>query len=161
MTRASRSSRSSARRLTTRCSPCPKRYSDDFYTVIGGEDGEGAVIVSHTPDRVDFWEYLADRTINLIPVDTLEEVLDVVDAYTQTIGIWPASLHDEIRHKAALHGGQRIVELGYVFNGAGLVGPQDGIEPMRRIVKWIISEKPLPGRVPFWEATADDIKVVA
>jgi len=32
---------------------------------------------------------------------------------------------------------------------------------MRRIVKWIISEEPLPGRVPFWEAGADDIKVVA
>ena len=65
------------------------RLSDDFYTVIGGEDGEGAVIVSHTSDRVEFWEYLADRTVNLIPVDTLEEVLDVVDAYTQTVGIFP------------------------------------------------------------------------
>ena len=137
------------------------RFSDDFYTVIGGKDGEGAVIVSHTSDRVDFWEYLADRTINLIPVDTLDEVLDVVDAYTQTIGIWPESLHDEIRHKGALHGGQRFVNLGFVFNGAGLVGPQDGIEPMRRIVKWIISEKALPGRKPFWEATADDIQVIA
>ena len=137
------------------------RLSDDFYTVIGGEDGEGAVIVSHTEDRVDFWEYLADRTINLVPVDTLDEVLDVVDAYTQTVGIWPPSLHETVRHKGALHGGQRFVELGFVFNGPGLVGPQDGIEPMRRIVKWIISEEPLPGRKPFWDATAEDIKVIA
>jgi hypothetical protein len=137
------------------------RLSDDFYTVIGGSDGEGAVIVSHTPDRVEFWEYLADRTINMIPVDTLDEVLDVVDAYTQTVGIFPKSLHDTVRHKGALFGGQRFVELGYAFNGPGLVGPQDGIEPMRRIVKWIISEEPLPGRVPFWEATSEDIKVIA
>lgn len=137
------------------------RLSDDFYTVIGGQNGEGAVIVSHTPDRVDFWEYLADRTINMIPVDTLDEVLDVVDAYTQTVGIFPKSLHETFRHKGALFGGQRFVELGFAFNGPGLVGPQDGIEPMRRIVKWIISEEPLPGRVPFWEATEDDIKVIA
>ena len=137
------------------------RFSDDFYTVIGGQDGEGAVIVSHTEDRVDFWEYLADRTINLVPVDTLDEVLDVVDAYTQTVGIWPESLREVVRHKGALHGGQRFVQLGYVFNGPGLVGPQDGIEPMRRIVKWIISEEPVPGRKPFWEATAEDIKVIA
>ena len=137
------------------------RFSDDFYTIIGGEDGEGAVIVSHTSDRVDFWEYLADRTINLIPVDTLEEVLDVVDSYTQTVGIWPRELHKIVRHKGALHGGQRFVELGYVFNGPGLVGPQDGIEPMRRIVKWIISEEPVAGRLPFWEATSADIQVVA
>jgi len=137
------------------------RLADDFYTVIGGQDGEGAVIVSHTPDRVDFWEYLADRTINMIPVDTLDEVLDVVDAYTQTVGIFPKALHETVRHKGALFGGQRFVELGYAFNGPGLVGPQDGIEPMRRIVKWIISEEPLPGRVPFWQATSDDIKVIA
>ncbi len=137
------------------------RLSDDFYTVVGGEQGEGAVIVSHTSDRVDFWEYLADRTINLIPVDTLDEVLDVVDAYTQTVGVFPQSLHETVRHKGALFGGQRFVELGYAFNGPGLVGPQDGIEPMRRIVKWIISERPLPGRLPFWEATGDEIKVVA
>jgi hypothetical protein len=65
------------------------RLNDDWYTVIGGKDGEGAVIVSHTADRVDFYEYLADRTVNLVPVDTLDEVLQVVDAYTQTVGIFP------------------------------------------------------------------------
>ena len=68
------------------------RLNDDFYTVIGGRDEEGAVLVSHTSDRVEFWEYLADRTINIIPVDTLDEVLDVVDAYTQTVGVWPEGL---------------------------------------------------------------------
>ena len=119
------------------------------------------MLVSHTSDRVDFWEYLADRTINIIPVDTLDEVLDVVDAYTQTVGVWPDNLWDVVRHKGALHGGQRFVELGYGFNGAGLVGPQDGIEPMRRIVKWIVSEKPLPGRPTLWGESAKDVKMLA
>lgn len=137
------------------------RLSDDFYTVIGGQNDEGAVLISHTSDRVDFWEYLGDRTINIIPVDTLEEVLDVVDAYTQTVGIWPQNLWDVVRHKGALHGGQRFVELGYGFNGAGLVGPQDGIEPMRRIVKWIVSEKPGPDKVPLWGDSAGEVKMLA
>lgn len=136
------------------------RLSDDFYTVIGGKEGEGAILVSHTSDRVDFWEYMADRTINMIPVDDLDEVLDVVDAYTQTVGVWPDNLWETVRHKGALHGGQRFVSLGYAFNGAGLVGPQDGIEPMRRIVKWIVSEQPLPGRPKLWEAGAD-VKMLA
>lgn len=136
------------------------RLSDDFYTVIGGKEGEGAILVSHTSDRVDFWEYMADRTINMIPVDDLDEVLDVVDAYTQTVGVWPDNLWETVRHKGALHGGQRFVSLGYAFNGAGLVGPQDGIEPMRRIVKWIVSEQPLPGRPKLWEA-GEDVKMLA
>jgi hypothetical protein len=137
------------------------RLSDDWYTVIGGKDNEGAVIVSHTAERVDFYEHLADRTVNLIPVDTLDEVLDVVDSYTQTVGIFPDNLLEELRHRIALHGGQRVVSLGYSFNGPGLVGPQDGIEPMRRMCKWIISELPLPGVKPLWEYEEGDPAMVA
>jgi len=137
------------------------RLSEDWYTVIGGTEGEGAVIVSHTADRVDFYEYLADRTVNLVPVDTLDEVLDVIDAYTQTVGIFPESLRERVRHLGALCGGQRFVSLGYAFNGPGLVGPQDGIEPLRRMCKWIISEEPLPGRKPFWECAEGEVSMVA
>ncbi|MDB5724198.1 MAG: Long-chain-fatty-acyl-CoA reductase [Novosphingobium sp.] len=136
------------------------RLADDFYTVIGGLDDEGAVLVSHSSDRVEFWEYLADRTINMIPVDTLDQVLEVVDAYTQTVGVWPENLWEVVSHKGAIHGGQRFVELGYGFNGAGLVGPQDGIEPMRRIVKWIVRETPLPGRPTIWGA-GEQVKMLA
>ncbi|ETI64225.1 long-chain-fatty-acyl-CoA reductase [Sphingobium sp. C100] len=138
------------------------RLNEDWYTVIGGQEGEGAVIVSHTADRVDFYEYLADRTVNLIPVDTVDEVLAVVDAYTQTIGIFPETLREELRHKMALHGGQRFVQLGYAFNGPGLVGPQDGIEPLRRMCKWIISEEPLPTqRKPLWECAEGEAAMVS
>jgi Acyl-CoA reductase (LuxC) len=137
------------------------RLSDDWYTVVGGEAGEGAVIISHTADPVDFQDYLADRTVNLIPVDTLDEVLAAVDAYTQTVGIFPETLREKVRHKAALHGGQRFVALGYAFNGPGLVGPQDGIEPLRRMCKWIISEEPLPGRKPIWECAEGEAALVA
>lgn len=138
------------------------RLNDDWYTVIGGQEGEGAVIVSHTAERVDFYEYLADRTVNLIPVDTVDEVLAAVDAYTQTIGIFPESLREELRHKMALYGGQRFVQLGYAFNGPGLVGPQDGIEPLRRMCKWIISEEPLPTqRKPLWECAEGEAAMVS
>lgn len=137
------------------------RLNDDWYTVVGGQDGEGAVIVSHTSEPVSFWEYLADRTVNLIPVDTLDEVLGAVDAYTQTVGVFPDALMPLIRHKAALHGGQRFVSLGYAFNGPGLVGPQDGIEPLRRMCKWIISEQPLPSVKPIWEMSEGDAALVA
>jgi hypothetical protein len=161
-------------RLPSDLSTRPKRYDpqlksnvdvlrlqDDWYTVVGGEQGEGAVIVSHTSDPVAFWEYLADRTVNLIPVDTLEEVLGAVDAYTQTVGVFPDQLMPLVRHKAALHGAQRFVSLGYAFNGPGLVGPQDGIEPLRRMCKWIVSERPGPALKPIWEMQEGDAALVA
>lgn len=77
------------------------------------------------------------------------------------LGVWPENLWDVVRHKGALHGGQRFVDLGYGFNGADLVGPQDGIEPMRRIVRWIVSEKPGPDKVPLWGERAGEVKMLA
>jgi hypothetical protein len=137
------------------------RLTDEWFNVVGGEEGEGAVIVSHTSDPVDFYEYLTHRTVNLIPVDTREEVLDAVDAYTQTVGIFPDELMESLRHDVALHGGQRIVSLGYAFHGPGLVGPQDGLEPLRRMCNWIIAEHPLAGTKPLWECSAEEIAMVA
>jgi Acyl-CoA reductase (LuxC) len=137
------------------------RLNDDWYDVIGGQAGEGAVIVSHTADAVDFVESLADRTVNLVPVDTLDEILGAVDAYTQTVGVFPDDLMPQLRHKMALHGGQRFVSLGYAFNGPGLVGPQDGIEPLRRMCKWIVSEKPTAALKPLWECKEGETALVA
>jgi hypothetical protein len=137
------------------------RLDDDWYEVVGGRDGEGAVIVSHLAEPVNFVESLADRTVNLVPVDTLDEVLGAVDAYTQTVGVFPDDLMPIIRHKMALHGGQRFVSLGYAFNGPGLVGPQDGIEPLRRMCKWIVSERPNYAAKPLWERTEGEIALVA
>jgi hypothetical protein len=118
------------------------RLNDDWYHVVGGRDGEGAVIVSQLPEAVSFSGLLADRTVNLIPVDALDEVLAAVDASTQTVGIYPDSLIASLRHKMALHGAQRFTRLGFGSSGPGLVGPQDGIEPLRRMCKWIITETP-------------------
>ena len=46
-------------------------------------------------------------------------------------------------------------------NGPGLVGPQDGIEPMRRMRKWIVSERPLPHVKPLWELAEGESALVA
>lgn len=137
------------------------RLNDDWFEVIGGLKGEGAVIVSRASEAVDFVESLSDRTVNLVPVDTLEEVLRAVDAYTQTVGVFPDSLMPLVRHKMALHGGQRFVSLGYAFNGPGLVGPQDGIEPLRRMCKWIVSEQPSSAAKPLWERQEGETALVA
>lgn len=137
------------------------RLNDEWFKVIGGQQGEGAVIVSQLAEPVDFVEMLADRTVNLVPVDTLEEVLGAVDAYTQTVGVFPDELMPIVRHKAALHGGQRFVSLGYAFNGPGLVGPQDGIEPVRRMCKWIVCETPTPALKPLWEMQEGEASMVA
>lgn len=115
------------------------RMDDDFFKVIGGEENEGAVIVSQLDEPVDFSQELCGRVVNLVPIDDLQQAVKSVNAYTQTIGIFPEKLKKSIRDDLILHGAQRIVSLGFAPS-ANLATPQDAIEPLRRMCKWVMDE---------------------
>jgi len=127
------------------------RLNDEWFQVVGGEDGEGAVIASQTPEPVDFATKLADRTANLVPVDSLDDVVGAVNAYTQTVGVYPETLKRRLENVLPLYGAQRFVSLGYAVSGTTAC-PQDGIEVHRRMGKWIINEISMPDQVtPPWQ----------
>ncbi|MDB5685846.1 MAG: long-chain-fatty-acyl-CoA reductase, partial [Rhizorhabdus sp.] len=113
-------------------------FAGDAFKVIGG-GAKGAIIVSQDGEPVEFASLLANRVANLVPVDDLETPILAVNAYTQTIGIYPDDLATQLRDRLALHGGQRLISLGYA-TGRPSIGPQDGIEPLRRMCKWVIQE---------------------
>ncbi|MEG1038951.1 MAG: acyl-CoA reductase [Pseudomonas sp.] len=115
------------------------RLDDEWYQVIGGKDGEGAIICSQLPEAVSFAARLDDRTANLVPVDSLDEMMNAVDAYTQTVGVYPEPIKDELKNRLPLHGAQRIVSLGYAA-AMKFAAPQDAIEPMRRMGKWVSNQ---------------------
>lgn len=119
------------------------RLDDLYFKVIGGRDREGAVIVSQIPEPVDFARDLSGRVANIVPVDGVETAIRSVNAYTQTIGIYPDRLKDEIRDRLGLHGAQRVVSLGLALSTM-LSLPQDGIEPLRRMCRWVAGETGRP-----------------
>lgn len=141
-------------RLPPSCSTKPKSYNrelksnvdslrldDDWYRVIGCEEGEGGIIVSQLPRRVEFSAYLQDRTANLVAVDSIDDILLGIDAYTQTIGVWPESLKADLENIVPLYGAQRLVTLGNaLFPGPLLSMAHDAIEPVRRMCKWVANE---------------------
>ncbi|MFX0064214.1 MAG: acyl-CoA reductase [Candidatus Hermodarchaeota archaeon] len=112
---------------------------DEFYRVYGGQQDEGSVIVSQFDEPVDFSHKLCCRVVNLVPIDNLQTAVKSVNAYTQTVGIFPEQLKQELRDDLILHGVQRIVSLGFAPNGS-LVTPQDALEPLRRMCKWVMDE---------------------
>ncbi|WP_425230014.1 acyl-CoA reductase [Sphingomonas sp.] len=125
-------------------------FMDDFYTVVGTRDGEGGVIVSKMPEPVDFAPSLTNRVANFVPVDSIDDVLPRIDSYCQTIGIYPDRFIAEIADRLALAGGQRLVTLGHAAGSlTGFGSPQDGIEPIRRLCKWIFREEAEPGVTPW------------
>ncbi|MFX1283271.1 MAG: acyl-CoA reductase [Promethearchaeota archaeon] len=119
------------------------RMDEDFYKVLGGEHNEGAVIVSQIDEPVDFSPKLCGRVVNLVPVDELQTVVQSVNAYTQTVGIYPERLKQQIRDDLVRSGVQRIVSLGYAAT-ASFATPQDAIEPLRRMCKWVMDEQSVP-----------------
>jgi hypothetical protein len=127
------------------------RLNDEWYNVVGGTRDEGAIIVSRLPEPVEFAARLGKRIANLVPVDNLEEVCAAVDAYTQTVGVYPESLKTELRDRLALYGAQRFTSLGYAAAQA-IACPQDGIESTRELCKWIVCEDCDPAVTPpLWE----------
>jgi len=127
------------------------KMSIGYYEVVGGGP-TGAVIVSQMDEPVDFARLLGNRIANLVPFDSLETPIRSTNAYTQTIGIYPDSLRTELRDRLALHGAQRLVSLGYAGRFAN-IGPHDGIEPLRRMCKWIVDEEYRPESVALASMT--------
>jgi Acyl-CoA reductase (LuxC) len=126
------------------------RLTDDWYRVFGGEDAEGAIIVSQIDEPVHYSTMLSGRVANVVPVDSIEKVTDAVNAYTQTIGIYPESLKHKLRDRLPLFGAQRLTSLGYAAS-VNFTIPQDAMEPVRRMCKWIVDEECDPDRVfPLW-----------
>jgi hypothetical protein len=117
------------------------RFDDEWYDVIGGERGEGAIIVSKLPRKVDFAAYLADRTANFVAVESIDDILLGIDAYTQTIGVWPESLKAQLENVVPLYGAQRLVTLGNALYNGPLIGlAHDAMQPVRQMCKWIANE---------------------
>ena len=129
------------------------RMTADFYRVIGGQQREGAIVVSQFDEAVDYSPMLSGRVANIVPVDDIDKVTAAVNSYTQTIGIYPESLKRRLRDTLPLFGAQRLTSLGYACNVA-IASPQDAIEPIRRMCKWIVDEECDPQTViPLWQLT--------
>jgi hypothetical protein len=134
------------------------RMMDEDYKVFGGRSNEGAVIVSQEDAPVDFSRDLACRVGNIVPVDDLQTAIRSVNAYTQTIGIYPESLKARLRDQLAFQGGQRLVSLGAAGTMCHNMEYQDAIEPVRRICKWVTEES---ADGAMLEAMADGVARVA
>jgi Acyl-CoA reductase (LuxC) len=126
------------------------RMTDDFYRVFGGEQREGAIVVSQFDEPVAYSPMLSGRVANIVPVDHIDQVTRAVNAYTQTIGIYPEKLKRELRDSLPLYGAQRLTSLGYACS-VSIAMPQDAIEPIRRMCRWIVDEECDPAVViPLW-----------
>jgi hypothetical protein len=122
---------------------------DDYYRVIGDTSFGGAVVSRTANEPVEFAQQLTNRIVNLVPVPDITRVPQWVSEETQTVGVYPERLREQLRDDLALHGVQHIIpprHIDYMSNPSGAdpeqrIGvPQDGTEPMRRIVRWVLDE---------------------
>ena len=122
---------------------------DDFYHVEG-DTVHGGVVVSRFSDRIDFFGDLANRVVNLVPVADLAEIVKWCDDTTQTVGVYPETLRERLLDPLALAGVQRLVPICggdpmRIFDNMHHLPPgmpHDGIEPLRRNVRWVIDHRP-------------------
>lgn len=134
---------------------------DTYYRLIGRNDGRGAIIVSQESEAVDWAPKLCGRVANLVPIDSIDQAIREMNSYTQTVGVYPDSLKAGIRDALAIQGAQRIMSLGYVITSTE-ASPQDGIEPLRRMCRWITDDTCVPETTPAaWESVLAGAKAEA
>jgi hypothetical protein len=129
---------------------------DDFYHVEG-DTLTGGFIVSKFNDRVEFFDKLNNRVVNFVPVDDLADVLKWCDDTAQTVGIYPEAIRGRYIDMFALAGVQRLVSLSggdpmTVYANSHHMppgSPHDGIEPMRRSMRWVVDMRPPAREVAF------------
>jgi hypothetical protein len=122
---------------------------DDFYHVEG-DTLNGGVVISKFEDRVDFYDQLNNRVVNIVPVPDLIDVAKWCDDTTQTVGIYPETIRDRLLDTFSLVGVQRMVSMSggdamRIFHDMHTLPPgmpHDGIEPLRRNVRWVIDHRP-------------------
>lgn len=123
---------------------------DDFYHVEG-DTLNGGFIVSKFNDRIEVFDKLNNRVVNFVPVDDLSDVIKWCDDTTQTVGLYPEERRESLRDAFALAGVQRLVSLAggdamTVYANSHHMppgSPHDGIEPMRRSVRWVVDMQPV------------------
>ena len=113
------------------------RTQEDFYYVVGGADNEGAVVVSLTGDIPDFFP--THNTVIVMPFDDPLEVVEQIHPSTQTVGIYPNTLKDELRDLLVARGVVRFIDIGHTIDYA-IGGPFNSYEIMRRACRWILDE---------------------
>lgn len=107
--------------------------------VVGGGTAAGGVLISWDGRPVDYTASLAARYVNLVPVRGFADAVEGFSSATQTCGVYPATLRERLRDELALAGVQRIKVLGSGI-GDNQAIPQDGIEVLRRMCRWIVDE---------------------
>ena len=132
-------------------------FMDDEYYIVGGRE-LGGVILSLSGEEIDFSEDLSGRTLNLIPVDDIDDAIKGIHRDVQSIGVYPESLKDTIAVDVALQGAQRLTSLGYMTSYSVLREPHDGTEGIRRMATWVVKEDCMSNDIPVpWRDNDDGL----
>lgn len=114
------------------------RSQDDLYYVVGGEKDEGAVMVSLTGELPDVFPTHKVVVVVLFDGDP-KQLADRIHPSTQTVGIYPESLKEELRDVLAARGVCRFISIGHTIDYA-IGGPFNSYEIMRRACRWVLDE---------------------
>lgn len=111
------------------------RSLEPMYRIFGADDGTGLVIRSADP--VEFFP--ANKTVNVVAVDSLDDAIRYVNVATQTVSVYPSERKLQLRDALASAGVQRVVNVGgSATMQAGLA--HDGFFPLHRFVRWVNDE---------------------
>ena len=90
------------------------RLTDDWYRVIGGDQREGAIIVSQFDSAVNYSAMLSGRVANIVPVDSIDNVTEAVGDKLRLLNQETTDLGDQAVNTVELSE-PRVLPIGDAF----------------------------------------------
>ncbi|MGW4365714.1 aldehyde dehydrogenase family protein [Nocardia takedensis] len=107
-------------------------------TVTESDERDWAVVTGSVEQVPEHPLY---RTVFVTEVDDLGEAVRTIGPDTQTVGVYPPARIAALRDELAARGVHRVVQAG-LANFFRLGGAHDGMYPMQRLVRYVVSEAP-------------------
>lgn len=116
------------------------------WDVVGPDTTEWTIIVTDGP--VQLPDHPLNRVLYLHPVESVTDVLPLIDRNVQTVAVDPWERVWEFADAVTAAGAVRIVQVGRMSRlRPGFI--HDGFHPLRRMVRWVALERGLEQKYRF------------
>ncbi len=122
--------------------------------VISTENHDWTIIISK--DRKRIQSHPLSRTAVVHRIEKLEDAMEAINSYTQTVGIYPWKASEKLRDDITIRGADRIVAIG-MANYARVGFPHDGIWTYNQLVRWVNVERDIDFKGKLINASKEEL----
>jgi long-chain-fatty-acyl-CoA reductase len=120
--------------------------------IISTKNHDWTIIIAKDKKRLP--NHPLSRTIIVHRINNLNDAMDCIDSYTQTVALYPWKASEYLRDKITIKGADRIVGVG-MANYPRTGFPHDGIWTYNQLVRWVNIERDIDFKGKYYNESKE------